>query len=64
MRVFYERWALELMISDQEPSFKAIKRDYSKDEDAAKEAHDTIKWLDGWHKCNEKADIEQTHKTL
>ena len=37
-RVFYERGACEVMISDQEPSFKAVAKDYSNTE-----AKETIK---------------------
>ena len=36
------------MISYQEPSFKAVAKDYSNTE-----AKETIKWLDGWSKEQE-----------
>ena len=57
-RVFYERGASQLMISDQEPSFKAVAKDYTN-----QEAKETIKWLDGWNKSDEKADLEQEYGT-
>ena len=57
-RVFYERGASQLMISDQEPSFKAVAKDYTN-----QESKETIKWLDGWNKSEQKADLEQEYGT-
>ena len=56
-RVFYERGACAVMISDQEPSFKAVVKDYSNTE-----AKETIQWLDG-SKSDEREDLERYYGT-
>lgn len=57
-RVFYERGAARLMISDSEPSFKAVSKDMSN-----ADAKGTVLWLDGWKQSKEKADLEQSFGT-
>ena len=58
LRVFYERGIARLLVSDQEPSFKALQKDFTD-----KDAHDTFQWLKGWKESGEKADLENTYGT-
>ena len=53
LRVFYERGTARLLISDQEPSFKALQRDFTD-----KDAQDTFQWLRGRNNSGEKTDLE------
>ena len=57
-RISYERGTPRLLISDQEPSFKAVRRDLSD-----KDASDAMEWLKGWKDSKEKKDIEFTFST-
>ena len=57
-RVFFERGTPRVMISDSEPSFKAVARDFGSrytniSHEEIQEAKDTINWLDGWKKSKE-----------
>ena len=60
LRIFYDRGAPRLLISDQEPAFKALARDFETKE-TKKEALDTINWLNGWNQSSEKSDLEQSY---
>ena len=57
-RIFYERGTSRLLISDQEPSFKALQRDLTD-----KEAKETIAWMEGWKNSAEKSDLEKSFGT-
>ena len=57
-RIFYERGTPRVLISDQEPSFKAVRRDLSD-----KDASDAMEWLKGWKESKQKVDIEFTFGT-
>ena len=50
LRIFFERGPPRVLVSDQEASFKAVAKDFSK----ILEHKDTVKWLDGWRESDEK----------
>ena len=47
-----------MLISDQEPSFKALERDMTD-----QEAKETIEWMKGWITSKEKLDLEKSFGT-
>ena len=55
LRIFFERGAPNVLVSDQESSFKAVSKDFSK----IPEQKETIRWLDGWHASDEKRYLEK-----
>ena len=57
-RIFYERGTSTTLISDQEPSFKAVKKDLSD-----KEAIETLKWHQGWKDSEAMKDLVTTYGT-
>ena len=58
LRVFYERGISRLLISDQEPVFKSIKKDFSDIE-----TKETLDWLKGWKDSDQRKDLEQSYGT-
>ena len=58
LRVFYERGISRLLISDQEPAFKSIKKDFSETE-----TKETLDWLKGWKDSDQRKDLEQSYGT-
>ena len=57
-RIFYERGTSRILISNQSPSFKAVKKDLSDQEAMA-----TLKWLQGWKASDAIEDLELTYET-
>ena len=53
LRVFFERGISRLLISDQEPAFKAMEKNFSD-----KEAKETLEWLRGWRDSDQRKDLE------
>ena len=55
LRIFFERGAPRVLVSDQEASFKAVAKDFSK----IQEHKDAVKWLGGWRESEEKKCLEK-----
>lgn len=56
LRIYFERGAPIVLVSDQESSFKAVAKDFSK----IPEHKEAMKWIDGWYASDEEKYLEKT----